>query len=78
MEDLYRRLLRITLMLIGSYLSLIITIKNTNDITNENFVNTVLLVVVVFMVIDNYIPRVNISTDTKTFQGAYDVQVNTL
>ena len=78
MEDLYRRLLRITLMLIGSYLSLIITIKNTNDITNENFVKTVLLIVIVFMVIDNYIPRVDISTGMKTLPDAADIQVDTL
>jgi len=65
MGDLYRRLLRIILICIGSYFSLRLTIKNESDISGENFAKTVLLIATVFMVVDNYIPRVQLHTNAK-------------
>jgi hypothetical protein len=60
MEDLYRRLLRIILILAGSYFSLTFGIKQQSDINQGNFIKVVLLITLVYMIVDNYIPRVHI------------------
>ena len=65
MGDLYRRLLRIILMCIGSYFSLSVTIKDEHDISGTNFAKTVLVIAIIFMVIDNYIPRVHLHADIR-------------
>jgi hypothetical protein len=62
MGDLYRRLLRIILICIGSYFSLSITIKNEKS----DIFKAVLLIAVVFMIVDNYLPRVHLYTDINS------------
>lgn len=73
MEDLYRRLLRIILILTGSYFSLTFGIKQQSDINQRNFVKVVLLIAVLYMIVDNYIPRVHISTDTEVGPSTFDI-----
>lgn len=56
MEDLHRRLLRIIFIILGTYYSLTYSIETTK----EDLVKIILLISIVFMIVDTYIPRVHI------------------
>ncbi len=56
MEDLHRRLLRIIFIIIGIYLSVTYSIETTN----EDLAKLILLISIVFMTVDTYVPRVHL------------------
>ena len=56
MEDLHRRLLRIIFITLGIYFAVTYSIETTN----EDLVKIVLLISIVFMIVDTYIPRVHV------------------
>lgn len=56
MEDLHRRLLRIIFIVLGSYFSITYTV----DISNDEIAKIILLISIVFMIVDTYIPRVSL------------------
>jgi len=56
MEDLHRRLLRIIFIIIGTYFTLTYSIETTN----EDLAKIILLISIIFMTVDTYIPRVHL------------------